>query len=162
MCLCLAIAAIVGLSAQADSVDIHMAILTSGGSERSVHGRYSYSIGQVAQEFVGGSFRMNQGIQQPREFLIVATKQVTPEMVACNVYPNPTNSELTIALSQEALTPFRTYRLTLSDQNGRILRSDIIDSPVTRIPVATYPSGMYVVRIIDNRDNYAVFKIIKI
>ncbi len=92
----------------------------------------------------------------------MATHELTPEMIGCHVYPNPASTEVTISLSQEAMTPFNTYRLALIDESGQVLQSEVISNPTTQLPVVDLAPGIYFLRVVDDDDNHAIFKIIKI
>jgi hypothetical protein len=74
-----------------------------------------------------------------------------------NIYPNPTNEDLTIAVNN--LIENKTYKLT--DNIGRQLRSGSLDNEKTTIKMEGLASGLYYLQIIDILGQQKTIKVMK-
>ena len=151
-----------GAAGQSDSGSIQMAIVSAGNSVSNVHARFSFSIGQVNQEYISNDYQMNQGIQQPFEFVTVATHEPVQHAFGCIAYPNPVSTTLTVSIDENAFSPFKAYRIAICDGMGKTLYAQKIKDPISQVSVANLAPGAYFVQVLDDDDNYVVFQIIKI
>lgn len=144
---------IIGLKAQ-ESVPV------TGGNALGVGGSISYSIGQIAYTTNSGSEGyVSQGVQQPYEITAVTeiktSKGITLEFSAS---PNPSTDYVLLKIQN-----FKAERLSyeLHDINGKLLKSNKIESDETNIEMKKYIRSVYFLKIIDQKAKVKEFKIIK-
>lgn len=136
------------------------AISATGGTATGTGGTVTYTVGQVAfSTFTGTSGSVAQGVQQPWEISTVTaiekTEGITLEM---SVYPNPTGGVLKLTIRD---IDDKNLRYRLFDMNGLLLQDKKIDSEETEISLQDYSSTMYFLRIVNNKQDIKVFKIVK-
>ena len=136
------------------------AIAATGGSATGSGGSVTYTVGQVAYStFTGSNGSVAQGVQQPWEISTVTaiekTEGITLEM---SVYPNPTGGELKLTIKD---FNDKNLRYRLYDMNGLLLQDRKIDAEETEISLQDYSSTMYLLRIISNKQEIKVFKIVR-
>jgi|ERR1035437_249823 hypothetical protein len=88
---------------------------------------------------------------------MATTDPVTPPMNV-SVYPNPTNTTINIALSQDSLETEST--LVLYDMSGKIVYSTKTSSLQSQIDVSTFDAGTYLLKITRGK-KYATFNVLK-
>ncbi len=136
------------------------AISATGGTATGTGGTVTYTVGQVAfSTFTGTSGSVAQGVQQPWEISTVTaiekTEGITLEM---SVYPNPTGGVLKLTIRD---IDDKNLRYRLFDMNGLLLQDKKIDSEETEISLQDYSSTMYFLRIVNNKQDIKIFKIVK-
>ena len=75
------------------------------------------------------------------------------------VYPNPTNSTVTIQLN--AVTYTMTPEIQLFDIYGRRLQVMRVSSEITEIDLSTYATGVYLVKLVSNGKVMGVRKVVR-
>ncbi len=142
------------------SVSGQTAIPTTGGTATGSGGTSTYTVGQVIYITIPGSTgSVAQGVQQPWEISVVTAIEKTEGiMLGMKVYPNPADDVLTLTID-----PFedKDLRYMLYDMNGMLLQEKKIEDSLTEIPLLNYSSTMYLLRILNNRQEIKVFKIVK-
>jgi len=135
-------------------------IPATGGTADGTGGTVTYTVGQVTyQTFEGTSGSVAQGVQQPWEISAVTaiekTEGITLEM---SVYPNPTGGALKLIIREfnEKNLRFRLY-----DMNGMLLQDQKIDAEETEISLQDYSSTMYFLKVVNNKQDVKVFKVVK-
>jgi photosystem II stability/assembly factor-like uncharacterized protein len=88
---------------------------------------------------------------------IVGIEKPKKEAIDFKVYPNPTNSAITIELPTQ---PSINTSLTISNTNGQQLITQPIAEPQTEIDIGYLPTGIYIVKVWNNRE-VMVRKVIK-
>jgi hypothetical protein len=144
--------ALTGLKAQE-------ATTATGGNASGTGGTVSYSVGQVAYEFVsstGGA--INEGVQQPYEFLTVGIIENNNISISYSIYPNPTTSTVNLKVENQSL---ENLSFQLYDINGKQLLKEKITSNETSITMGSYASGNYFLKVTDNNKEIQTIKIIK-
>lgn len=136
------------------------AIPATGGTATGSGGTSTYTVGQVIYITIPGtSGSVAQGVQQPWEISTVTaiekTEGITLEM---SVYPNPTGGVLKLTIRD---IDDKNLRYRLFDMNGLLLQDKKIDSEETEISLQDYSSTMYFLRIVNNKQDIKVFKIVK-
>jgi len=136
------------------------AISARGGTATGSGGTVTYTVGQVAYStFTGSSGSVAQGVQQPWEISTVTaiekTEGITLEM---SVYPNPTGGVLKLTIKD---FNDKNLRFRLYDMSGILLQDKPIESEETEIFLEGYSSTMYFLRIVNNKQEIKVFKIVK-
>jgi hypothetical protein len=135
-------------------------IPATGGNASGTGGSSSYSIGQVFFNTISGSnITVAQGVQQPFEISVVT---VLPDFkdisLECIVYPNPTSGSVKLLFgSFDVDSPgFRLY-----DAKGVLLQDKSIVSRETEISMENLPSSVYYLKVLSNKIEIKVFKIVK-
>ena len=141
------------------SLQAQEAVTAAGGSAKSGNLTVSWSIGEVMTEtFVTPTFTLTQGVQQPQ----VKVEQVTssPELSVYKItaYPNPASDAVIVSVAEVAEHPLT---LRVFDANGKLLQVKQITDSETRISIADFAAGMYMLQITDKKRKVQTFKIIK-
>lgn len=74
-----------------------------------------------------------------------------------NIYPNPTNNQITVDLGT---APSKNTTLEVMDLVGKVLHNQILTTTKTTINLSNYSQGVYLVKITNDRGN-KVYKVIK-
>lgn len=142
----------IGTHAQEGSVSSGLHVTDGGGS-------ISYSIGQVAYTgATGANGTINQGIQQPYEINVIGVPELPGVSLSMIVYPNPATAIVTLKV--DGFLP-ENLSYTLSDGNGKILRSQALNASETIIDVEQLPAATYYLQVFDQSKPTNLFKIIK-
>lgn len=129
----------------------------SGGDATGSGGSVAYSIGQVVySNQTGTSGNENQGVQQPYEIYTADLDEL--DYLDLSVYPNPTVDQVVIELKQQTGDRLN-YQLI--DHNGKIISNISSKEQSVKLDMSSYPSGNYLLNIIDPSEKVKSFKIIK-
>jgi hypothetical protein len=135
-------------------------IPASGGIASGNGGTAAYTVGQLFFNVITGSTGfIIQGVQQPYEISIVTAIENTADItLECLVYPNPTagSIKLVIGSFEDDNMRFRLYNL-----NGVLLQNNKIEDKETAISMDDLLSGIYLLKVINDKMEVKVFKIIK-
>jgi len=144
-------------------------VAAAGNSISSGSGSASITVGQVSYQFVddaGGS--TSEGVQQAFEIFTLPlpeTYQAAQEelnksgiVVTTKVYPNPTNSDITLSHQGQSIAGL-SYRLY--DLQGRLISQQEIRFTQQPVAMQQLASGSYVLHICKNQIPVNSFKIIK-
>ena len=135
------------------------AVIATGGNATGSGGSASYSVGQIAYTTATGTNgSANQGVQQPYEFYIVGLNEHSEINLQLTVYPNPTPSQVTLNIG--SLDP-KGLIFQLYNAMGKLLKSQIIQSDLTVVPMENLPAATYVLKVLDGKSVLQTFKIIK-
>ena len=137
------------------------AIPATGGEASGGGGSASYTVGQVVYTTNVGTNgnSVAQGVQQPYEISIVLG---IPEAKGINLsvsaYPNPTSDYLTVKVEN-----YETVNLQymVFDINGKLLQTIKATGGETQIQTSKLVSAIYFVKVLNNKKEIKVFKIIK-
>lgn len=133
--------------------------VSAGGDASGAGGSASYSIGQVDHITVTGSGgTITQGLQQSYEIYVITGIEATDIDLFLSVYPNPTAELLTLSVKGLSTS---NMDYILSDEQGRLIKQDKLSGPETSVSLIELRKAIYFVRIIDNKKELKVFKIIK-
>jgi hypothetical protein len=86
----------------------------------------------------------------------IVTSAPELEKVIADVFPNPTSGIFTLHVATEGV-----YTLIISDLSGKTLLRQTITDTSTQMNISQYPSGVYFIRIEDNKGGISTYKIIK-
>ncbi len=64
-------------------------------------------------------------------------------MIIARIYPNPSNTQVTIDCGDQSAI----IRITLADMQGRIVTSFLESGPACKIPVSNLPNGIYLISV---------------
>jgi len=137
------------------------AIPATGGEANGSGGSASYTIGQIVYTTNVGTNgnSVAQGVQQPYE-ISVLTSISEAKYISLNVtaYPNPTTDFLTVKVEnyETANLQYQIY-----DINGKLLKKVNATGTETKIETNNLMPANYFVKVIDNKKEIKVFKIIK-
>ncbi len=136
------------------------AIPASGGTATGTGGSATYTVGQlVFKQYNGSGGFIIQGVQQPYEISIVTAIENTEDItLECMVYPNPTSGDLKLVIKS---LDYENMMYRLYNLNGSLLQGKKIEDRVTSISLNEFQTGVYFLRIIRNKQEIKVFKIIK-
>lgn len=136
-------------------------INTTGGIATGSDGSVSYSIGQIFYETVESTDGyVIQGVQQPFEISIITeistSKGITLLM---DVYPNPTTDYLILNIVDFDMSNLNYY---LYDASGKLIKSEIINTSLTKIEMKELEGSIFFVKISSNNSEIKTFKVLKI
>ena len=143
------------------SIQAQETIPTTGGEASGSNGSASYTIGQMVYTTQVGTNgnSVAQGVQQPYEISIVTEIPEAKDInLSVSAYPNPTSNYLTVKVEN-----YETANLQcqIFDINGKLLQKVNCTSNEISIDIQDYPAANYFVKILDNKKEIKVFKIIK-
>ena len=137
------------------------AIPATGGEASGSGGSVSYTIGQTVyttNQGTGGNI-VAQGVQQPFEISVVTgipeAKGISLNILA---YPNPTTDYLTVKVENYETT---NLQYQVFDINGKLLQIVKATGNETLITTSNLVPANYFVKVLDNKKEIKVFKIIK-
>lgn len=143
------------------SLQAQEAIPATGGEASGSGGTASYTIGLVVyttNEGTGGN-TVAQGVQQPFEISVVTgIAEAKGVSLQVSAYPNPTTDYLTVKVKN-----YKTANLQymLFDINGKLLQIVKATGNETQIATSNLVPANYFVKVLDNKKEIKVFKIIK-
>lgn len=133
-------------------------VAASGGNTIG-NGSVSYTVGQlivVTNKAKTGS--VTQGVQQSFELFTL----VNPELLALTLkavtYPNPTKDKIILSLTDNSL---HNLAYVMYDLEGRIVATGTVNKENTSIPMMYLATGVYILKVHQNKKQLKVFKIIK-
>jgi len=145
----------------ATNLQAQEALPATGGEASGGGGSASYTVGQVVYTTNVGTNgnSVAQGVQQPYEISIVLG---LPEAKGINLsvsaYPNPTSDYLTVKVEN-----YETVNLQymVFDINGKLLQTIKATGGETQIQTSKLVPAIYFVKVLNNKKEIKVFKIIK-
>ena len=137
------------------------AIPTTGGKASGSGGSASYTVGQVVYTTSVGTNgnSVAEGVQQPYEISVVTSIPEAKDInLSVSVYPNPTTNYLTVKVEN-----YETANLqyVIFDINGKLLQKVKATGTETKIETNNLVPANYFVKVLDNKKEIKVFKIIK-
>jgi len=136
------------------------ATTTAGGEASGSGGSASYTIGQVVYTTsTGTNGSVAQGVQQPYEISVVTgIPEATDINLSVSAYPNPTIDYLTVKVEN-----YETANLQymVFDINGKLLQTIKATGGETQIQTSELVPANYFIKVLDNKKEIKVFKIIK-
>lgn len=153
--LVMCIALVSGLTAHGQS-----SANTSGGEATGSGGTVSYTVGQIVYKTkTGVNGSVAEGVQQPYEISVV-TGIEEAKGISLNVsaYPNPTSDYLTIRVENYETTNLQYQVFGI---NGNLLQTVKATGQETQIETNNLVPANYFVKVLDNKKEIKVFKIIK-
>ena len=133
-------------------------IVPMGGDMEGSGVTISYTIGQIAVQSYGeGSTNISEGVQQPYEIQTIGIDNYPGITLSAMVYPNPTTSNLQLAISNEEFEG----EVKVFDTNGKYLFSRKIKGSATEIPMSDLAAGTYFVNVLKGTQVLKSFKVVK-
>ena len=148
------------LSGYGTLVHAQNAISTAGSDASGTGGTASYTIGQIAYGTAGGTGgKMNEGVQQSFDISTFSGNPIRDKIsLESSVYPNPVSESLTLKIVQDKP---ESLNYQLFDINGKLLKTQNIESNETKINMQHYPSAEYFLKVFNSSSEIVTFKIIK-
>jgi hypothetical protein len=133
-------------------------VAASGGSGKNGETVIEWTLGEpVIAALSTGSIILTQGFQQPT-LVVTAIKTMDGLPYTVEAYPNPTENLLLIELDN---TEVRNFQYLLYDINGKVLEQKKLESDITAINMDNYPSGVYLLKVIQQEKEIKTFEIAK-
>ena len=136
-------------------------ITPTGGEANGSGGSASYTVGQIAYTTKVGTNgnSVSEGVQQAYEISVVTSIPEAKDInLSVSAYPNPTTNYLTVKVENYETT---NLQFQIFDINGRILQTTKATGQETKIETNNLLPANYFVKILDNKKEIKVFKIIK-
>ena len=135
-------------------------VSATGGEASGSGGSASYTVGQVVYTTsVGTDGSIAEGVQQPYEISVVTgIKEAEGINLSVLAYPNPATDYLTVKVEN-----YETANLQYQvfDINGKLLQSVKATGQETQIEISEFVPANYFIKVLDNKKEIKVFKIIK-
>jgi hypothetical protein len=137
------------------------AMTTAGGEASGSGGSASYTVGQVVYTTNVGTNgnSVTEGVQQPYEISVVTSIPEAKDInLSVSAYPNPATDYLTVKVEN-----YKTANLQymVFGINGKLLQTVKATGSETQIETSELVSGNYFVKVLDDKKEIKVFKIIK-
>lgn len=153
--LCLTIILVFGLS----GLKAQVAITAAGSDTVQVGGSVSYSVGQIAYQFssdANGS--LQEGVHQPLEISEVTSKAENLSKTQVLIYPNPAMDKSTLRLEGKGSS---VYHYQIFDIHGKLLSNKEIAGDRIDIPLHRLNPSVYILKILQDKQEIKVYKILK-
>ena len=125
-------------------------VATSGDFYKKSSGSISWTLGEVAIETLSETnYILTQGFQQSK-LTVTAINDLKVPGIELSVYPNPTNSFLSIEVKTDKQ---RDLLLSLFDLNGRLILQKKMTGNKQTINMQNYKSGTYILKVMLEKDS---------
>ena len=133
-------------------------INSTGGKASGSGGSVNYSVGQtVFNTWSSETGTISEGVQQPFEIFATTGIEINAINLIMKVYPNPTKDYLNLIV--ENIENGLFYQLF--DIDGKMLKTEKINSTVTQIEMIDLRPSSYFIKVIKLDQVVKAFKIIK-
>ncbi|MCR4560273.1 MAG: T9SS type A sorting domain-containing protein [Bacteroidales bacterium] len=130
--------------------------LCSGGGEARGSGTMSYSVGLPFYE--GGT--ITAGVQHAYKITELKTSiSDVFSAVDITVYPNPVTDKVIMCMTSQM---FNGMCYIVTDNNGRTVKSALIESDITEINMSNLATNIYFLQVYSGNRRVKTFKILKI
>ncbi len=132
-------------------------VATSGGDIiSSAQGTISFSVGQVATNYISNGATINEGVQQPYEFFSVLSIDKVENSLSLDVFPNPTAGIIYLKSTDPIDATIEIF-----DESGRVVLNEIKQNiQQTQIDLTAFSRGIYTVKVSGTTSTQTI-KIIK-
>jgi hypothetical protein len=130
-----------------------------GGDLKGSGGSGSFSVGQVFYITASGSSgSVAQGVQQTYIVSVITGKKEIIDRIKLTVFPNPATDKL-ILQPEDGETENISFQLF--DVNGTLLQTGEINGVSSQVPMNSYVSGTYFLKVMKDKEELMVYKIVK-
>ena len=138
-------------------------VVPTGGTASGNGGTLTYTVGQIAaQNNSDGTTSISEGVQQPYEIQTIGIDNYPGITLNAILYPNPTQGNLQLVMSQEQLEMVNgQWLMKVFDANGKYLLSKQIDGETTLLDLSPYATGTYYINVCSGKDVMKTFKVVK-
>jgi hypothetical protein len=132
-------------------------VSSAGGMYSDAQLNVSWTIGEsVIETFTGENYVLTQGFQQPG-LALVGIENLDEQFADVKVYPNPTSDYVRLDLNVDIKN--LSYRLL--NASGKVIDTEIIQNPSTKISFSEVEAGIYLVQLMDGSKSVKIFRIVK-
>lgn len=131
---------------------------SGGGTLLNGSGSISYTIGEsVAQTLTNGNVILTQGFHQP--MLSVAVVHALSGLgYSVSTFPNPTSDFVRLKIDKLSVVGLKYL---LFDMKGKLLAQKHIESNEISVPFHHLTTGIYLLKVLDGKQEVKTFRIIK-
>jgi len=135
-------------------------IPATGGTATGTGGSVTYTVGQIADRvMMGTNGFIIQGVQQPYEIsTVTAIEDAEDITLEYSVYPNPTEGKIRLVIK---FFNYGDFRFQLYNLTGAVIQEKRIIDEETEISMESHKSAVYFLRVIRDKREVKVFKIVK-
>lgn len=134
-------------------------IISSGGQASGTGGSVTYTIGLTTfSAFSGIGGTLNTGLHHPFEISVITNIAETGLELPAEIFPNPSTHGVILKIHkpiEEGIS------FVLYDFTGRILLEESISETESYIPMGSYTSGHYFLKVVSKFNQVKLFKVIK-
>lgn len=140
-----------------DVSQAQVGVQSAGNTIQSTKGSVSYTVGQVAQQFMDSNEgSVSEGLHHPFEIFIVSGFDV--DFITIQIKPNPVSDLLFLTIQD---FPLDNLQYSLLDANGKCITQQKITEPETSISMGALPSACFILTISQGNTSVKSYKIIK-
>lgn len=133
--------------------------VTTGGKATGINGSVTYSVGElIIPDSKGPGGSLSGGLQLPYEISVITSLPRIDMILSASVFPNPTTNTVQLKIADPFLS---SYRYSLYDSEGRLLKSAQIRNTITEIELGSYSRSFFILTIQNNNRQLKSFKIVK-
>lgn len=142
----------------ATAIQAQEVVSTAGSYGETASGSLSWTVGEpVIETITNGTNTLTQGFQQSK-LTVTAINDLKIPGIELSVYPNPTNSFLSIEVKTDKQ---RDLLLSLFDINGKlILQKKMVGNKQT-IKMQNNKSGTYILKVTEGNKEIKTYQIVK-
>lgn len=149
----LSFAIVAASSIQINAQSIERQSISSYGSSTTLDGiTIQQSIGQPYStvSYTDGQITVNPGFQQSTTLYSILQDDLLGQNLQLTVYPNPVVNSLSIEIPAD----LNATSVVVTDLSGRILSNEqVTESGQHSINCAEWPTGLYLIKLVDNIQN---------
>jgi hypothetical protein len=134
----------------ATSLQAQEVVTTAGSYGETTSGSLSWTVGEpVIETITDGNNTLTQGFQQSK-LTVTAINNLKISGIELSVYPNPTNSILSIEVKTDKQ---RDLLLSLFDLNGKLILQKKMTGNKQTIQMQNYKPATYILKIMQAKDS---------
>jgi len=142
----------------ATSLHAQEVVTTAGSYGETTSGSLSCTVGEpVIETITDGTNTLTQGFHQSK-LTVTAIKGLKVSGIELSVYPNPTNSFLSIEVKTDKQ---RDLLLSLFDLNGRLILQKKMAGNKQTIKMQNYKPGTYILKVTEDNKEIRTYQIVK-
>jgi len=140
------------------SLQAQEVVSTAGSYGETTSGSLSWTIGEpVIETITDGTNTLTQGFQQSK-LTVTAINDLKVSGIELSVYPNPTNSFLSIEVKTDKQ---KDLLLSLFDLNGRLILQKKMAGNKQTIKMQNYKPGTYILKVTEANKEIRTYQIVK-
>lgn len=133
-------------------------VSTAGSYGETTSGSLSWTVGEpVIETITDGTNTLTQGFQQSK-LTVTAINDLKVPGIELSVYPNPTNSFLSIEVKTDKQ---RDFLLSLFDLNGRLILQKKMEGNKQTIKMQNYKPATYILKVTEGNKEIRTYQIVK-
>jgi hypothetical protein len=133
-------------------------VTTAGSYGETTSGSLSWTIGEpVIETITNETNTLTQGFQQSK-LTVTTINDLKVSGIELSVYPNPTNSFLSIEVKTDKQ---RDFLLSLFDLNGRLILQKKMAGNKQTIKMQNYKPGTYILKVTEANKEIRTYQIVK-